>query len=415
MTTIDRARAGAGRAPDADDPVDQGPTPRWWRSPAVGLATGVVSLLLVLGPALYAWSAGARAIGTAMDAAGVGSALWLLSGGAPLLADGATVSVVPLLGLAILIVVARLGAREAMVEVSTDGDHVLGIVPRPLAGALLGWWAGYLVPVGAAVAMAWSGPLRPTALGLLGPAVGIPLAGVGWALRRVGRDDPDVLGPALAVRGIPDAVRRGIRPGLAGALRLVGLGVVVVLAAVIVDRDRVLAVHAALETGGAGSAVLIIAQLAALPNVATWAVSFLAGPGFQVVDGGAVTWAGAESGLLPMVPVFAALPQPGRFPWFIAPLSVAVVVLIGAWIGRRALDAVARLSRLRTKLVVVVAACATSAVTLGLLDTVGGGSVGQFRLADLGAPGARLVAFLFVELVAGALVVVLRDAWRLRR
>ena len=79
-------------------------------------------------------------------------------------------------------------------------------------------------------------------------------------------------------------------------------------------------------------------------------MSFLAGPGFRVVEGGAVTWSGADGGLLPMVPVLAALPQPGAFPWFVA-LSVLVVVAVGAFVARRALAEVARLSRLRTKLV----------------------------------------------------------------
>ncbi len=151
-----------------------------------------------------------------------------------------------------------------------------------------------------------------------------------------------------------------------------------------------------------------------LGNLATWTVSFLAGPGFRVVEGGEVTWSGSDGGLLPMVPVFAALPQPGEFPWFVA-LSVLVVVAVGAFVARRALGEVARLSRLRTKLAVSAAACVTTALAVGLLDVVAGGSVGQFRLSGVGAPAGSLVIALFLELFAGALVVVLRDAWRLRR
>ena len=143
-------------------------------------------------------------------------------------------------------------------------------------------------------------------------------------------------------------------------------------------------------------------------------MSFLAGPGFRVVDGGAVTWSGSDGGLLPMVPVLAALPQPGAFPWFTA-LSVLAVVVVGAVVARRALREVARLSRVRTKLAVTAAACLTAALAIGLLDVVAGGSVGQFRLSSVGAPAGSLVLALFLELFAGALVVVLRDAWRLRR
>jgi integral membrane sensor domain MASE1 len=115
-----------------------------------------------------------------------------------------------------------------------------------------------------------------------------------------------------------------------------------------------------------------------------------------------------------MVPVLAALPQPGAFPWFTA-ASVLVVVAVGAFVARRALAEVARLSRLRTKLAVAWSACAVAALALAVLDLVAGGSAGQFRLSAVGAPTGRLFLALLVELSLGALVVVLRDAWRLRR
>ena len=160
--------------------------------------------------------------------------------------------------------------------------------------------------------------------------------------------------------------------------------------------------------------VLALAQLAYLPNIAVWVISFLAGPGFQVVEGGAVTWSGSEGGLLPLVPVLAALPQPGAFPWFVA-LSVLVVVGVGSFIGRRALREVARLSRLRTKAAVALSACAVTAVVVVALDLVAGGAAGQFRLSAVGAPDLSLLFVLFLELSLGALVAVLRDAWTLRR
>ena len=76
---------------------------------------------------------------------------------------------------------------------------------------------------------------------------------------------------------------------------------------------------------------------------------------------------------------------------------------------------VARLSRLRTKLAVATAGCAVAALGAGLLDAVGGGSAGQFRLASVGAPALGLALCLFGWLLLGAVLAVLRDAWRLRR
>ncbi|MDF3046182.1 MAG: hypothetical protein K0R30_2410 [Ornithinibacter sp.] len=425
MTVIDRLRAALPGPADPGDPADRGnrtehvaPHARarsaWRRGAAAGLVTGIASLLLVLVPTVIAWLIEPLATGTAWDAVGTGAALWLLTAGAHLMTGQVTLSLVPLLGLGLLVVVARLGAREAMVDVSTDGEHWCGLLPRSLVAALVAWWSTYAVVVAAAVALTTLGPFRVVVLSLLVPAVLVPVAGMGLALRSVVLDDPEVVGPRLGLARVPDAVRRGVRAGLWGAAALLGVGLVVVLALVALAWGEVSTISEQVGAAAFGEVVLLIAQVMALPNLALWAVSFVAGPGFQVVDGSSVTWAGAESGLLPMVPVLAALPQPGPFAWFAAVSSLGVVV-VGGLVARRALAEVARLSRLRTKLAVAASACLTTALALGALDVLAGGSVGQFRLSSVGVPAGWLVLALLAELLLGAVVVVMRDAWRLRR
>ena len=203
-----------------------------------------------------------------------------------------------------------------MVDVSTDGEHWWGTLPRPLAAALGAWWAGYAVAVAVAVGLTVAGPFRVTPLSLVLPVVVVPLLALVLALRPVAADDPDVLGRRLGFARVPDSVRRAVRPGLAGAAVLLGVGLVVVLAAVALSWDQVSTISTAVAAGGLGAVVLALAQVVALPNLALWAVSFMAGPGFRVVEGGSVSWSGSRGGLLPMVPVLAALPQPGPFPWF---------------------------------------------------------------------------------------------------
>ena len=265
-----------------------------------------------------------------------------------------------------------------------------------------------------AAGLAVAGPFRVTPLSLVLPVVVVPLLALVLALRPVAHDDPDVLGPRLGVAWLPDPVRRAVRPGLLGAGVLLVAGLAVVLAMVALSWSQVTTISTAVAAGGLGSVVLALAQVASLPNLALWAVSFMAGPGFRVVEGGSVDWSGSDGGLLPMVPVLAALPQPGDFPWFTV-LSVLVVVGVGAFVARRALAEVARLSRLRTKAAVALSACTVTALTLAVLDLVAGGSAGQFRLSAVGAPTGRLFLALLVELAIGAMVVVVRDAWRLRR
>lgn len=414
MTVTDRLRSVL---PGPDEPPGRDGSawgPGWRRSGLIGIATGLVSALVVVVPVLVAWSSDPRSSAGAGDAVAVGSSLWLLAGGAHLVAGAATVSVSPLLALGLLVLLARYGAREAMVQVSTEGAYWAGTLPRALAAAVGAWWAGYALVVGVGWVLAAGGSFSPRPWSVLLPLVVVPLLGLAVALRAVGRDDPDVLGPRL-VPMLPDTVRRAVGPGLAGAALLVGAGVLVVLGAALLAWPQVSAVQDDLAPTGGGAAVLVGAQVAGLPNLGIWVVSFVAGPGFSVVDGAGVSWDGAESGLLPMVPVFAALPQPGRFPGVVGVLCVLLVVAAGVWVGRRAVATVARLSRLRTKVAVAVSACFTTAAAIGLLDAVGGGSLGQFRLSSIGAPGGELVLALFVELVVGALAYVLRDAWRLRR
>ena len=160
--------------------------------------------------------------------------------------------------------------------------------------------------------------------------------------------------------------------------------------------------------------LLALAQLLALPNLALWAVSWFAGSGFSVSLGADTTWVESQTSLLPMVPVLAAHPDPGAFPWVVRAV-VLVPVAVGAWVARDALRGLPRLSRTSTKASAVASAVGVAAVTLGLLDALGGGSLGADRLADIGAPALRMVLALIVTLGIGAAVMLARDWWRLRR
>ncbi len=411
MTVIDRLRSAV---PGADASPDAGPG--WRRGAVVGVTTGLLSVALVVGPTLLAWSqAPPRGAGGAGEALAVGAGLWLLAAGAHVTAGDAGIAMTPLLGLALLVVLARLGAREAMVRVSLEGPSWWGLLPTRLVATVAAWWAGYAAVALGAAALAATGPFPPAWPTVTVPALVLPLLGAGLALRPVLADDPDLLGPRSGMFRLPDAVRRGIGPGLTGLLVLVGVGSALVVAALALSWQGVTAVQEGLGADGTGTVLSVAVQVGMLPNLALWVVSFLAGPGFQVVDGATVTWSGAQSGLLPMVPVLAGLPHPGPFPVAVAVGSAVVLVGVGMFVGGRAVRTVARLSRLRTKLAVATAACGVAALGAGVLDAVGGGSLGQFRLASIGAPALYLTVTLFGWLLLGAVLAVLRDAWRLRR
>ena len=412
MTVIDRLRSA--RPGDADASRPSLWEPGWRRAALVGFGTALLSAALVLVPVYLAWDADPLQGSTSDAALRVGASLWLLGGGAHLASGSATVTLTPLLVFGLLLVLARYGLREALVDVRTDGPHWAGLLPRPVVEALTAWWGGYLLVVAVCWLLAHAGPFPPVPISMAVPGVVLPaLAGV-LALRPVVRDDPDLLGPRVPQLGT-DLMRRAVGPGLAGAGALLVLGLLVIVAAVVLSWPRVAALDADLAAGPSGGVVLDAAQLAALPNLALWVVSFLAGPGFSVVDGASVTWSGSETGLLPLLPVLGALPQPGAFSPAVPVLAVLALLAVGAWVGRRALRTVARLSRLRTKLAVAAWSGLVAALALGALDTLGGGSLGQFRLASVGAPALPLTGAVALLLVLGAVAAVLRDAWRLRR
>ena len=86
------------------------------------------------------------------------------------------------------------------------------------------------------------------------------------------------------------------------------------------------AVNDALAPGLVGAILLLLAQVAYVPNAAIWAVAFMLGPGFAFGSGTVVAPTGAALGPLPAFPLLAALPA-GSHPALPAPLAVAVLAL----------------------------------------------------------------------------------------
>ena len=387
------------------------------RTLAAGALAAAGSATVFVLPALLVWVAASESTVSWTTSLGVGASLWLLAGGAHLTLGGAQITVVPLLAFALSVAIGSWAATRAVRDTADARTVVLvrGLVHRPLALALGAWTAGY-----AACALLWvlvaflAGP-HPVVWTLLLPVGAVPVAAAALSLGRLVKGRPALAGPALRrPERLPDSVRRALRPGLEGAATLLAIGMLLCGVLVVLHFDRVSNLQGELAPGLIGGAVLSLAQLSVLPNLALWAVSFIAGTGFSVVEGASATWTGSRTSLLPMVPAFGALPQPGAFPGAL-PVVVLLPVAVGVLIGWRSLRAVARLSTERTKLTVAGTAVVVAAGALGLLDVLGGGSLGMARLSDIGAPAGMLTLALLVELGIGASLVLAWDRWKLRR
>ena len=135
---------------------------------------------------------------------------------------------------------------------------------------------------------------------------------------------------------VPGLIVRGGAVALAG---LIGLGALAFAVSLVLRGGEVIALYEAAHVDALGATVITLAQLAYLPTLAIWGMAFVAGPGFAVGTGTAVSPAGTQLGPVPGIPALGALPE-STTPWLLllALLPVALGALAG-WIARSRLVA----------------------------------------------------------------------------
>jgi hypothetical protein len=130
---------------------------------------------------------------------------------------------------------------------------------------------------------------------------------------------------------VPALVARGSAVALVG---LIGVGAAVAAVALFARAGQIVALFQAGDVDGIGATVLTLAQLAYVPTLAVWGLSFAAGPGFAVGAGSSVSPAGTQVGVVPGLPALGAVPETTTS-WLLllALLPVALGALAG-WIAR---------------------------------------------------------------------------------
>jgi hypothetical protein len=358
-------------------------------------------------PALVGWVSAPESTMAWWSGLAVGSAIWFLGHGQSIGGATVSVSVTPLLLFAGFVWVCWRSARRL---VAIERGHVRSAEwePRLWTGVVPGYLLGYGAGAAVIALLTLAGPIHPHGIAVLG-ALLVPVIGLAIVLLAPGR----LTTPASVTRLLERAP--GWLPVAAGgawraAALLLGVGAGLVVIRVLGMLGTVVAIQGEYAAGFVAGAVLVIAQLAFLGNLATWALAFLAGPGFQVAVGGVVSPAAAHPGLMPLVPVLGALPEDTTYPWpmwLVLAVPVAVGVLLGRWVERSAghLPLAARCVAGGVAAVgaVVLVACATG---------LGNGAVGTERLAAVGPQVPPLLWSLLLELVVGA---ALWMSWRALR
>ena len=371
------------------------------RAAAHGAAAALITLvpMVVLGTVL--WLTTADSTLTWPKTMQAATSFWLLGHGIPILIGPGILGIVPL---ALFLIVLWVGVWSAGRTTWAAAEHGW----RPALRVAGGWGLGCSLLLLVVGGIAMVGPMNPALIRWI--AVGLVLPALMAVVGMVRSLDHDEVDEFLERCFVPAALRRAWRPALHATAVIVVGGTLVAAAAVALSFGEIMTLQSDLHPGIGGGVTLGLLQLLALPNIGLWIGSFVAGPGFSVVKGASVTWSGSETALVPMVPVFAAHPQPAEFPGFM-PFLAGLFVVLGAWLGWQCLAATARLASLRAKALTVLGGAAFTGLLVGLLDWVGGGALGSERLADIGAPAGLLGLVVAGWLLLGALAVLAWD-WR---
>lgn len=325
----------------------------------------------------------------------VASGLWLLGHGVPLVASGATVTLVPLGLTALALFCCFASAR------------------RSAHTALSAWLAGtatYAVLTFGVAVLAGT----TTAWGLVVAVVGGGLvAAVGLGAGILARPDAPTVAEVAGRtdRWLPPTVRLGLRGAVLATSLLVAASALVVAAWVVAGRATTGDIVVGLAPGPVGGLVLAVAQLAVLPNLVQWAAAWLVGPGFSVGEGSTFAASGSEPGALPAIPLLGALPGDDWSSALTGWLPAAVVVLgvvAGAYVWRRLPAATptgaVRWSDVATSLAGVSLG---AGLLLGLGAWLGGGSVGPGRFTTVGSDPLLVGLLAAAEIGVGAALAVL--------
>ena len=376
-----------------------------------------VSLGVLLVPVVLGWVAG----GTGLAGAGqtwpqvlrVTAGLWLSSQRVGLTIAGVPVTLTPLLVTLLPLVTCSWAARRMARRLDPYAERIeagatrrgeaaapsSALLALALAHGGIGVAASLLVTDAQLQVVLWQAALGPALVAGLGALVGAAAYEAG-GLRA---------GVVLLVHRLPEPLAGWVKPALAAIGVVLAGASLVLLVALVTGAGRISALQHLLGGNGVDAVMMVLGQLAVLPNLVVWVVGALVGPGFTVGTGTSVTLVGSTLGTLPAVPVLAALPAPGRSP-AAAMLLLALPVLGGAaagWLLLR-LEMDSPLSWLLTDL---AGTALLAGLGLGGLGWLAGGGIGPGRLAEVGAaPTAGavfvLAAAFVVEVVLGALVVV---------
>lgn len=315
------------------------------------------------------------------------------------------VSITPLAFLLFtLLFAARSGGRAA-----TAGAWLLG--------SLSGAGVFTLISVGVALTTRLDAVQVPLPLAIVLPAV-VYLIGVVFGAVRVAWEEGDngildrlhdVLDTREDWAPVPAAIVRGTAFVL---VAVTGAAALALAVATLFRGGEVVALFQAARVDALGATVMTLAQLVYLPTLIVWAASWLAGPGFAVGAGTAVSPAGTQLGVVPGIPVFGLLPENSSIWMLIVVLIPIAAGAFAGWAVRSRLVWEGTPLGMLQRAVIAVGIAGAGAGVAGLAAALANGSMGPGRLAVVGPAAWPFALALGLEVLLGAAILLLSPRHR---
>jgi len=325
--------------------------------------------------------------------------------GLPTAAASFAVSITPLAFLLFtLLFAARSGARAAHA-----GAWLLGALAGSAVFALIATGVALSAGLAAARTSLVLAILLPSAVYLVGAICGgVRVAweeGDGGLLDRI----HDALDAREDWASVPAAIVRGTAIVIVAVTGAAATALAVMIA---LRGGEVVALFQAARVDVLGLTVMTLGQLVYLPTLIVWVASWIAGPGFAVGAGTAVSPAGTQLGVVPGIPVFGLLPENSSIWMLIIVLVPIVAGAFAGWAVRSRLVWEGTPLGMSQRTVIALGIGAVTAGIAALAAVLASGSMGPGRLAEVGPSPLPFALALGGEVLLGAAILLLSPRHR---
>ncbi|MGF6823032.1 hypothetical protein M2317_001943 [Microbacterium sp. ZKA21] len=279
-------------------------------------------------------------------------------------------------------------------------------------GVLSGTVAFTAIAVGVALTSRIAGVTASPVLGILLPAICYLAGALGGAVVEAWREGDGGIIDRIhdAVDALGDygpVVAETVRGTAIVTVILTGVGALSLALSVLLRGSEVVTLFEAARVDALGVTVITLGHLAYLPTAVVWAVSWLAGPGFAVGVGTAVSPASTQLGVVPGIPIFGLIPENSSVWMLIVVLIPVAAGAVAGWMVRSRLVWEQSAVGVLPRTAIAVGIALLSAAVAALAALAASGSMGPGRLAEVGPHPGWFALAIGAEVLVGAGILLL--------